>query len=189
MNPSTMNKLRLLTSLGIALMLGVIALGARAGDGHDHGDAPPAASGPALPRFTAASELFELVGVLDGKRLRLYLDHAADNRPVEDARLELEFGGTRLPIQPHGDGEFEATLSEAPREGVIAITATVVAGSDSDLLAGELDIHHEEPAAAATTASPWKFYATWGAAVLATLALAGFGAARLRARRIAGGAA
>ncbi len=89
MNSSNMNNLRFLKSLGIALMLGVIALGARAGDGHDHGDAPPAASGPALPRFAAVSDLFELVGVLDGKRLTLYLDHAADNRPVKDAKLEL----------------------------------------------------------------------------------------------------
>ena len=189
MNSSNMNNLRLLKTLGIALMLGVIALGARAGDGHDHGDAPPGASGPALPRFAAVSDLFELVGVLDGKRLRLYLDHAPDNRPVKDAKLEVEFGGSKLPVEPHGDGEFEATLSEEPKEGVFAVTATVVAGSDSDLLAGELDIHHEESATAATTASRWKSYAAWGAAVLAALALVGYGTARLRARRVVGGAA
>ena len=33
-----------------------------AGEGHDHDEAPVAAGGPALPRFTAESELFELVG-------------------------------------------------------------------------------------------------------------------------------
>ena len=188
MNSSTMNILRHFTSLGIVLMLGATTLVARAGDGHDHGDAPPAATGPALPRFAAVSEQFELVGVLDGKRLTLYLDHASDNRPVTDAKLELEVGGAKLPVQPHGEGEFEATLNAEPKEGVLAVTATVVAGSDSDLLAGELDIHHEEPAAVAKT-SPWMAYAAWGIAALAALAAAGVAAARLRARRAVGGAA
>lgn len=188
MTVSHMNILRLFKPLGVALMFGALTLGARAGDGHDHGDAPPSASGPSLPRFTAVSDQFELVGVLDGRRLTLYLDHAPDNRPVKDATLELEFGGAKLPVQPHGDGEFEATLTDEPKEGVIAVTATVVAGSDSDLLAGELDVHHEEPAAASTV-SPWKAYAAWGAVTLAALALAGYGAARLRARRVVGGAA
>ena len=176
------------TPILAALMLSA-AWPAWAGEGHDHGDAPAAMAGPALPRFTAVSELFELVGVLNDKHLTLYLDRAADNSPVKDAKLELEFGGSKLPVEPHGDGEFEATLSEEPKEGVFAVTATVVAGSDSDLLAGELDIHHEESATAATTASRWKSYAAWGAAVLAALALVGYGTARLRARRVVGGAA
>ena len=45
-----------------------------AGPGHDHGDAAPAAVGQALPRFSAVSETFELVGVLSGKQITLYLD-------------------------------------------------------------------------------------------------------------------
>ena len=40
------------------------ALPVIAGDGHDHGDTAPAATGTALPRFAAVSETFELVGVL-----------------------------------------------------------------------------------------------------------------------------
>ena len=43
-----------------------------AGPGHDHGDAAPAAVGQALPRFSAMSETFELVGVLNGKQIRSY---------------------------------------------------------------------------------------------------------------------
>ena len=58
-----------------ALCLAVVLLGnalpAIAGDGHDHGDAAPAATGTALPRFAAVSETFELVGVLDGKQVTL----------------------------------------------------------------------------------------------------------------------
>ena len=49
----------------------LFACAAFAGEGHDHGEAPAAASGPALPRFTATSDMFELVGVLDGQHLAL----------------------------------------------------------------------------------------------------------------------
>lgn len=171
-----------------AFALGLLPLGALAGDGHDHGDAPAAQAGPALPRFAATSDLFELVGVLDGKRLVLYLDHAADNRPVQDAQLDLEFDGAKLAVQPHGEGAFEATLAAEPGEGVIAVTATVVAGDASDLLAGSLDIHHEAHAGRAATAAPWTTYGAWGAALAALLALAGIAAGRLRARRVGGAA-
>ena len=81
------------------------------GDGHDHGES--AASAPAaaaLPRFATVSEAFELVGVVDGSRLTLYLDHAPTNEPVKDAVVDLEMGGVSVPLHAHGVGEFEATL-------------------------------------------------------------------------------
>ena len=82
----------------LAVLLLSVAWPAWAGEGHDHGDAPAAMVGPALPRFTAVSELFELVGVLDGTHLTLYLDRATDNSPVKDAKLELELGGVKVPV-------------------------------------------------------------------------------------------
>ena len=75
-----------LTALGLAAVLIGHSLPAIAGDGHDHGDAAPAATGTALPRFAAVSETFELVGVLDGKQVTLYLDRFADNAPVRGAQ-------------------------------------------------------------------------------------------------------
>lgn len=63
--------------LAAGLLLGALwmaTIPAQAGEGHDHGEAPAAAAGSALPRFSAGSELFELVGVLNGKQLTLYLD-------------------------------------------------------------------------------------------------------------------
>ena len=95
-----------------ALILAAASVCSWADDGHDHGDAPTATAGAAKPRFTATSKSFELVGVVDGKNISLYLDHAADNRPVKDARLELALGDTKLAVKPHGEGEFEATLAE-----------------------------------------------------------------------------
>jgi len=162
--------------LAAGLLLGafwITTMHAQAGDGHDHGEAPAAAAGSASPRFSAGSELFELVGVLNGKQLTLYLDHAASNAPVKDAKLELELGGRKLSPEAHGEGEFELTLAEAPKAGVTPITVTVSTERESDLLAGELDIHKEAHAAEAHVHG-WKEWALWGAAGLAALLVLGF---------------
>lgn len=127
-----------------ALLFGSALLGpVWAGPGHDHGDEAPTASGPSLPRFVAQSDSFELVGVLDGKTITLYLDQAASNVPVTKAQLEIEFAGTKLQAVAQPDGSFRVELPQAPKPGVIPITATVSTESDADLLAGELDLHGE----------------------------------------------
>lgn len=141
-----MNPLSLMAALGLIAALLNAPL-AWAGDGHDHGDdhGGAAAAGPALPRFAATSEHFELVGVLDGTQLTLYLDRADDNAPVTGARIELEVGSATLTAEPHADA-YEATLPAPPAPGVVPITATVTVGADIDLLAGELDVHDTAPA-------------------------------------------
>jgi hypothetical protein len=140
-----------------------------AGDGHDHGDAAPAASGPALPRFAAISETFELVGVLSGKQITMYLDRAADNAPVTDAQIELEIAGVKYKVEKHED-IYEVALATAPKPGVLPITATVIAGKEVDLLAGELDLHEDAHADEVAHVHSWAEYAGWGAAALAALA-------------------
>jgi hypothetical protein len=166
-----------------ALILAAASM-ARAGD--DHGDAPAATTGPALPRFAAESELFELVGVLDGTHLTLWLDHAADNSPVKDARLELELGGIKVPVEAHAEGEFDATLAKPLAPGEFPVAATVYAGEETDLLAGDLDIHAEAEAAETVHSNGWQEYALWAA--LAGTALAGLGwlIRRLRGQRVGG---
>ena len=172
-------------SLCLAMVLGMTSLVSLAGEGHDHGEAPVAASGSAFPRFAATSDLFELVGVLNGKKLALYLDRTEDNSPVKDARLELEIGGAKVTVKRVGEGEFEAELAALPPQGPLTVTATVIAGKDADLLAGELDIHRD--AHAPETGSAWstRAIAGWGAGALALLALL-FGLRRARAARLEG---
>jgi hypothetical protein len=157
-------------ALGLATLL--CACGAAlAGEGHDHGDAPAATGGPALPRFAAVSETFELVGVLNGRQITLYLDRSADNSPVRDAQIELEISGAKFKAEAHGDAEYEVVLAEAPKPGVLPITATVSVGQDADLLAGELDLHEAAHADEAAHRDLWKEYTGWG--IGAALALAG----------------
>lgn len=176
-----MKKTHSLAALACAAWMAATAPVALAGD--DHGDAPAASSGPALPRFAAVSDTFELVGVVNGKHLTLYLDRYADGSPVQDAKLELELGGVKVPVESHGEGEFEAALDKALQPGILAVSATVIAGTEHDLLAGELDIHDEEPADKAAHADGWREYATWAGTAAAVLVVLMVLARRVRAAR------
>ena len=182
-----------LPKLPVALLVAAVFIGlpAWAGEGHDHGDAAPAAVGEALPRFTAESETFELVGVLSGKQITLYLDRFADNSPVRDAQIELEIGGAKFKAEKQGEDEYEVVLPEAPKPGVLPVTVTVTAGNEADLLASELDIHEEAHSEEAAHTHSWTEYAGWAAAGVASLALLAWGGRRVFGARSvrAGGAA
>lgn len=133
------NKLNLFIALGLAFTLCT----AQAHDGQDHAEpsakAQMKADVTASPRFAATSELFELVGVLEGTQLSLYLDHAADNRPVDQAQLELEIDGAPLSVTRVAEGQFRATLAAPLPEGQTPLNATVTVGSESDLFAVSLE--------------------------------------------------
>lgn len=164
----------------LVLLLGQAPLPAQAHDGHDN--APAAAPAQAAaPRFALDSELFELVGVVNGHTLALYLDRADDNRPVPGAQLELELAGQRLAVTPVGDGEYRAELAAPLTEGSLPVTATVVAGDDSDLLAGALDRHAPTAAPSPGTGGRMR----WLAGAAGALAALGAALWAWRGRRAA----
>jgi len=143
-----------------------------ASPGHDHGnEAPAAAGGTASPRITSHSDLFELVGVVENSEMKIYLDRYASNEPVTDAKIEVEAGtakGTALP-QPDGSYSFKTELLGKP--GTLSVNFLVVAGKDSDLLAGDLaigDLHDDEHTDAKR---PWLRWAAYAAAVLLLMAV------------------
>ena len=178
-----MTILKRLKALSLALLVAATPFTSWAGDGHDHGEAPAAATGAAQPRFVAVSETFELVGVLHGKQLTLYLDRSTDNSPVKNAKLELELGGVKVDTKPHGEGEFEATLAQELQPGVTAVSATVIAGDETDLLAGELDIHADVHADASSGGPAWQGFGAWAVGGLLILALLAWGFSRVRAHQ------
>ena len=183
-----MNFPKLLAALLAAVILAVSPVSpAWAGPGHDHGDAASATVGQALPRFSAVSETFELVGVLSGKQITLYLDRFADNSPVRGAQIELEIGGAKFKARasegPQGEDEYEVLLPEAPKPGVLPVIATITAGNETDLLAGELDIHEAAHNEEAVATRSWTKYAGWVAGGVAVLALLLWGGRRVVATR------
>ncbi len=174
--------LSLMSAWSLLVLALLLSSGARAGEGHDHGEAAATPSGPASPRFVVVSDLFELVGVLDGHHLRVYLDAAATNAPVAAADLQLELGGKVVALKAVAAGEFEAELPEALPAGVHPVTATVSAAGESDLLAGELDLH--APAAAAeTSVAAWPAAGPWIVSGVALAVVIVVTALRRRARR------
>lgn len=155
----------------IAACLLALAAGAGWADaGHDHGEAP-AATGTASPRTSAHSDLFELVGVVDKGQMTVYLDRYATNEPVIGARVEYESGANKGVAQPQPDGTYLVKFDALSGTGDLPFTFTVSAGSDTDLLASELqlgeshDDHGDAP-------SPWKRWAGYGLAAAIALAVA-----------------
>lgn len=166
-----------LATLLCAAALSMPAALRAAGDGHDHGP-EPAAAGAASPRVEAHSDLFELVGVVDKGEMTVYLDRYATNEPVVGARIEFEAGSIKGVAQPRPDGTYLAKFDALAKPGQLALSFTVTAGADTDILAGELSLGeahdpHED------AGRPWARWATYAALTLAVLALA---AALLRQR-------
>src|SRR5262245_21724535 len=72
-------------------LLLALVIAAPAHEGHDHGP-PEAVAGQLAPRVSARSEVFELVGILRGERLVIYLDRFASNEPVTTADIAVTIG-------------------------------------------------------------------------------------------------
>jgi hypothetical protein len=147
------------------------SIAARADAGHDH--AAPAASGAAgvgIPRLEAQSDLFEIVGVVEGDGMKIFLDRYATNEPVSNATIDIEAGSMKGSAQANPDGTYTFKDAALTRPGVFPVTFTIISGSDSDLLAGELVI--ADPAASKPRANdaPLRQVWPWVAGVLLLLA-------------------
>ena len=170
-------------ALAGAVFLWSLPFAALADPGHGE-SAPAAAVAPAKPRLDATSELFELVAVLDGKALTVYLDRYADNTPVDGAQIEAEIGGAKITAERRADGEYVAALPEALKAGSVPVTFLVTAGKDTDLLAGSFDLH-DAPAASATSGHGIASYVWWSGGLLALAAVATLLHRRVRRGRAA----
>lgn len=144
----------LVMSIMLAAASLLLSAPAMAHEGDAHGAPAQSTAGPAQPRLAAESESFELVAVLEGERLVLWLDRWADNTPVRNARIELEVAGHKATAMPAADGShYEAKLPAPLPEGMHPVTVSVVAGDATDLLAGEIDIHRPGPTAPTAAAA------------------------------------
>lgn len=158
--------------LAIAAGLAV-ATSSFAGDGHDHGDEKPVAAGTASPRMSAHSELFELVGIVDKGQMTVYLDRYATNEPVLGAKIEYESGTNKGVATAQADGTYLIKFDALAKPGELPFAFTISAGSDTDLLAGDLDLKdpHDHTGEGART---WLRWLGYGTAAALTLAIALF---------------
>lgn len=155
------------------------------GPNGEHLDGPAiTGSGGSIPRVETFSEDFELVGQLSGGELSVLIDRYDTNEPVLKGQLEVEYKGLKAKASFHpdqGDYAFDdgKLLKALSAPGKHALLFTLVAGADSDLLEGTLEVGaphvdapHETPA--------WQW--TAAAALLAAAIVAGV-IARRRIKR------
>lgn len=144
----------------IAAILLTLSMPLLAHEGHDHGAAAKPADIRLAPRFELRSEDLELVGVLAGKNLIIYLDRA-DNAPVSGAQIEIEGQGIKGVAAEMTDGVYQLAAPSLTQAGKYPLTITVQAGEIVDLLSVSLEVG--EAAAAVTDAGHparnWWLYA------------------------------
>ena len=157
------------------LLATVIAFPAWAGgdasDGHTHAAAPvPAtvAAPLATPRAIAATEDFEVVAVLEGKQLVVYVDRFASNEPVAKAKVEVEGAGLKGLAKEAAPGTYVMDLAAALAPAKHALTISIEAGDTADLLSATLDT--SQPVVAEADAHGWTRRAVWIVAALLLLA-------------------
>jgi len=109
-------------------------------EGHDlvaNQDSAPAAS---LPRVSASSELYELVGVLDGLRLTIYLDRFQDNVPVTDANISATISDKTEVAERSPDGTYTLVSAQFGAGGLLEFVFDIRAPEGDDLLIGKLSL-------------------------------------------------
>ena len=171
--------------LALTGLLGLASL-TWAHGGEDHGDTAMAVSATGLPRVEAHSDLFELVGQLDGQGLSLLIDRYDSNAPVLGAKVTVESGGIEAAATFHADhGDYAVTderLLTLLRQGQEhALVFTITAGDDSDLLDGTLRRPQAAAPAEHATGLPWG-QLRLGLVVLAALLAAAYVYLQRRAR-------
>ena len=117
------------------------------GPNGEHLDGPAVATGgtDATPKMEAKSEDFELVATLSGGELSIMIDRYQTNEPVLDAKVELESGGLKAIAKFHADhGDYAvddpALLKALGQPGAHPLLITLIAGKESDLLEGTLNV-------------------------------------------------
>lgn len=129
----------------LALMFLLANLVFAHGPDGDHGRpaSGAAASQAAVPRFEAATDLFELVAVLTGGELSILIDRFETNEPVLEAQVEVESGNRKAVARyraVHSDYAVDdpALIAVLGQPGEHAIVIAVSAKDESDLLNGTL---------------------------------------------------
>ena len=124
---------RALRTLAVTAVLCAAIAPASAHEGHDHGEQPPVSAG-ALPRGEADSDAFEIVAIVRGENLEIYLDRFATNEPVTGATLEVESPSGPVRAAEGADGTYRVTAPWLAKNGRADLIFTVTAGDTTDIL-------------------------------------------------------
>jgi membrane fusion protein, heavy metal efflux system len=136
--------LRAVATIFVSLSLVPAAL---AHEGHDHG-ASEVATGPVAPRLSAQSETYQLVGILRGERLVIYLDRFGTNEPVTTADIAVTIGDAPDTVDAEwaAEGTYALTSPRFRTPGAVELVFSITGETGDDLLAGTLTVPGEAAA-------------------------------------------
>lgn len=137
----------------LAILLFTTTFAAFGHGGEDHGAPLPPISQDIAPRAVAATEEFEVLAVLEGKQLVLYIDRFATNEPVTGAKVEIESPGLKGLANETAQGTYVMKLAAALPPAKHALTISIEAGDTTDLLTATLET--SLPSAAPGHARDW----------------------------------
>ena len=166
-----MKKIKIALLLAATIVLPVWA-GGDSSDGHSHAAPTTLLTTPIAPRASGATDEFELVAVLEGKRLVMYLDRFGTNAPIEGAKIEIEGAGLKGVAREIAPGTYVIDIATAIPAAKHALTFAIEAADTTDLLTATLDI--SVPVASAEHADGWKRWIAWIFAGLLLLAAGWF---------------
>ena len=143
-------RIAFIAALGGAL-ISIFTLGPLlAHEGHDHGDKPVAPLVKAASRADATSDQFELVAVVRGLELEIFLDTFATNEPIEGAVIEVETPVGPAKAAPVSGQPYRLSASWLSKPGAVDLIFTVTANGITDILSGTLNVGNPQAAASAT---------------------------------------
>lgn len=113
---------------------------------HLDGSATSSTAGSSLPRLETFTEAFELVGHLSGGELSVMIDRYETNEPVLNGQLEVQYKNLKAKAKFHPDlGDYAIDdphfLKAVSAPGTHALMFTLIAGEESDLLEGSLQVN------------------------------------------------
>jgi RND family efflux transporter MFP subunit len=161
---NSMRSIAALTCLAAFLLIPSVS---RAHEGHDHDDSARAAlASSTYPRVTAQSELYEVVGILKGDRLLIYLDRTATNEPVTDAKVRVTIGdGEAVDAAPAGNGVYAVSSPRLTGAGSVEVVFAITASSGDDLLVGAMTLPKADAPGAGASRTAGPTVSRWIAAI------------------------
>lgn len=172
-----------------ALFLGTVIAspawaGGDASDGHTHAAPEPVPVVAAAPRAIATTEEFEVVAVVEGKHLMVYVDRFASNEPVAKAKVEVEGAGLKGLASEAAAGTYVMNLAAVIPPGKHPLTISIEAGDIADLLAATLDT--SVATADVVHVHYWSEWIVWSIGALLLLASGALLAVRRRRQKARG---
>ncbi len=151
--------------------------------GEDHGaSAEPAGVASAAPRAEAQTDLFELVVTPQNGQLTIYVDHFANNQPVNGAKVEIESGNWRAEANAAESGTYRVAAPQFSTPGTYPLVFTVTAGDAADLIETTLVV---KDSALPSVPSNLPSRSVWGWLSAALIAIAVVATGLLKRRKSA----